>query len=157
MLVRTAQVSDAKPLAELINEIIARGGTTAHRRPFDEQQMIEQFINPPYGISCTVAVESLEIVGFQVLEWSDPNWPGPDKLSEDCGIIATYVALGCHGQGIGRKLFATTLAAAQAAGVRRIDATIRSENFGGQAYYDRMGFVDYRTGDSTVSKRLDFA
>ena len=94
--------------------------------------MIEQFISPLYGINCAVAFERLGIVGFQSLEWSDPDWPGPDKLPADWGIIATYVALGRQGRGIGRTLFAVTFEAARAAGVHRIDATIQCENFAGE-------------------------
>jgi ribosomal protein S18 acetylase RimI-like enzyme len=155
LIVRTADVADAEPMAALLNALIAQGGTTARRRPFDKKQIVEQLISPPYGINCAVAAAGSDVVGFQALEWADPDWPGPDKLPPDWAIIATYVALEHHGQGIGRKLFATTLAAARVASVRHIDATIRCENAGGLAYYDGMGFVDYRQGDGTISKRLE--
>ncbi len=155
--VRSAHLSDAGAMAALINKIIKTGGATAYRQPFDKQGIVEHFIKPPYGINCAVALGNVEIVGFQALEWSDPDWPGADKLPADWAIIATYVALGHHGRGIGRSLFAATLAAARAAGVRCIDATIRFENPGGQAYYDRMGFVDYRIDKATISKKLDLA
>jgi ribosomal protein S18 acetylase RimI-like enzyme len=59
-----------------------------------------------------------------------------------------------HGKGVGRTLFTRTAAAAQEAGVSAIDATIRKENTGGLSYYSRMGFVDYRTGEETISKRF---
>lgn len=55
---------------------------------------------------------------------------------------------------MGRALFARTAQAAEAAGVRFIDATIRSENTGRQAFYERLGFTDYRSGAATVSKRF---
>jgi ribosomal protein S18 acetylase RimI-like enzyme len=157
LTVRPAEISDAEPMAELINKLIARGGTTAYRRPFDREGIVEYFIKPRYGISCAVAVEGVDIVGFQALEWSDPDTPGPDKLPSDWAVVATYVALGQHGRGIGRKLLAATLDAARAAGVICIDATIRHENTGGLTYYDRMGFVDYRMGDDAVSKKLNLA
>jgi ribosomal protein S18 acetylase RimI-like enzyme len=155
LTVRPAQISDAEPMAELINKLIARGGTTAYRRPFDGDGIVKYFIEPRFGISCAVAVDGVNIVGFQALEWSDPDAPGPDKLPSDWAVIATYVALGHQGGGIGRKLLAATLAAARAAAVSCIDATIRHENTGGLAYYERMGFVDYRMGDDAVSKRLN--
>ena len=142
-------------MSEVINPIIAKGGTTAHQQPFDEQRMIEHYIAPPYGIHCAVAVDDQKIVGFQALGWCDPNWPGQDRLPADWAVVATFVALDRHGQGIGRRLFEATLAAARAAGVRTIDATIRRENRGGLTFYGRLGFVDYRKGDATIGKRMD--
>lgn len=70
-------------------------------------------------------------------------------------MIASFVALGRHGQGIGGLLFQSTLAAARAAGIRHIDATIRQENTGGRAFYGRLGFTDYRESAGAVSKRYD--
>jgi GNAT superfamily N-acetyltransferase len=142
-------------MSEVINPIIAKGGTTAHHWPFDEKRIIEHYITTPYGINCAVAVDDQKIVGFQALEWCDPNWPGQDRLPADWAVIATFVALGRHGQGIGRRLFEATLAAARAADVRTIDATIRCENVGGLIFYSRLGFVDYRKGDATIGKRMD--
>ncbi len=157
LIIRTADIADAKPMAALINALIARGGTTAHRRSIEKKQIIEQFISPPYDIKCTVAVDGSDVIGFQVIEWADPDWKGPDKLPPDWAIIATYVALERHGQGIGRRLFGATLAAARAAGVHHIDAMIRCENVGGLAYDDGMEFVNYRQGHGAISKRLDLA
>lgn len=157
LIVRPALPSDAKAMSELINQIIAKGGTTAHRQPFDDSRMIEHFIAPPQGINCAVALDDQEIVGFQALDWSDPNEPGQDQLPADWAVIATFVALGRHGQGIGHRLFEATLAAARAADVRTIDATIRHENAGGLIFYGRIGFVDYRKGDTAISKKFDLS
>lgn len=44
--------------------------------------------------------------------------------------------------------------AAEVAGARFIDATIRIENTGGQAFYEGVAFTDYRVGAETVSKRF---
>ena len=142
-------------MCRLLNAIIAEGGSTAHRTPFDEAEMRRHYIAPPLGISCTVALDGAEVVGFQALERADPDWPGEDKLPEGWAVIASFVARGRQGQGIGGRLFAATLAAARAAGIRHIDATIRRENTGGRAFYGRLGFTDYREGAETVSKRYD--
>ncbi|WP_434053232.1 MAG: GNAT family N-acetyltransferase [Roseibium sp.] len=149
---RHALQSDADQMAELINRIIAIGGTTAYRAAFDSEKIVSEFIGPELAICCHVAVEDGEICGFQALLWADPSWPGEDKLPSDWAVIATYVDPDMHGKGIGRTLFTRTAAAAQEAGVTAIDATIRKENTGGLSYYSRMGFVDYRTGAETVSK-----
>lgn len=151
--IRPATPQDAGAMAKLINEIIAIGGTTAHAEPFDEAGIIDTFIAPRLAISCFVAVNGSQIVGFQSLEWADPEWPGADPLPADWAVIATYVDPHAHKTGIGRSLFAETAKAAKAAGAVFIDATIRRENKGGQAYYHAMGFRDYREGTATISKR----
>ncbi|MGP1253234.1 MAG: N-acetyltransferase family protein [Kiloniellales bacterium] len=141
----------------LLNRIIETGGTTAFRSPFTEDRMIRDFIEPPLGIRCSVAASGDDVLGFQALEWSDPNWTGPNPLPADWAFIASYVAQGAQGQGVGRRLFAATLAAARAAKVVAIDANIRKENLVGQAFYGSLGFIDYRSDEESVSKRFDVA
>ncbi len=152
---RPATPADAPAMCDLLNAIIAAGGTTAHKTPFDSDRMINHYIDSPRRLSCTVALEAAELMGFQSLAYADPTWQGPGKLPEDWGIIASFVRMGQQGKGIGGKLFTATKAAAIAAGLRHIDATIRKENTGGIIYYERMGFVDYVETDQTVSKRFD--
>lgn len=152
--VRPATGEDASAMAELINAIIRRGGTTGYRDPFNEQKIRDVFVSPPLAIACHIAEQEGRLVGFQALEWCDPDWPGEDALPSDWAVIATYVDQTCHGAGIGRALFTATRAAACKAGAVYIDATIRKENAGGQAYYEAMGFVDYRSSSEAVSKRL---
>lgn len=155
ILTRPAHRSDAESMCQLLNAIILEGGTTAHREPFSEKKMIEAYIEAPLGIACTVAVEGDSVLGFQSLEWCDPNWTGDHAFLPDWTVIATYVEQAAHGRGIGRLLFAETINAAKAADVKTIDATIRHENTGGLAYYNRMGFVDYRQYDEASAKRFD--
>jgi len=52
---------------------------------------------------------------------------------------------GSQARGIGAALFAASVAAARAAGLRVLNATIRADNVPGLAYYARRGFVDYAT------------
>lgn len=155
IVTRPARRPDAPGMCQLLNAIILEGGTTAHREPFSEEKMIEAYIEAKLGIACTVAVEGDSVLGFQSLEWCDPNWTGDHALPPDWTVIATYVARAAKGHGIGRLLFAETINAAKAADVKTIDATIRHENTGGLAYYSRMGFVDYRQYDEACAKRFD--
>ena len=140
---RPAAPEDAGTLCALLNPIIAAGATTAHRTAFDEGRMIAHYIAPARGAACTTAWEGDRLMGFQALEWADPDWKGWDPVPADWGLIATFVADGARGRGIGRTLFAATLAAARVAGMVAIDATIRADNVPGLAYYSRIGFVDY--------------
>lgn len=161
VIIRRATPEDAPSMVSLLNAIIAKGGSTAYSEPFTEEKMMDQYVarNPEFGISCMVAIEednpSTTVLAFQGLEWSDPNYPEDDKLPADWTFIATFVATGQQGKGIGRKLFQSTLEAAKAKRVTKIDATIRHYNKGGQSYYDRMGFKDYKSSSDTVSKRFD--
>ncbi len=152
--VRTAQQEHAGAMADLLNAIITTGGTTAYRDLFDVPDIISTFVAPKLAISCFVALDETGLVGFQALEWCRPDWPGEDPLPADWAVIATYVASQARGKGAGRALFAETLTSAQEAGVRFIDATIRQENTGGQAFYQGIGFADYRNSEETVSKRF---
>lgn len=142
-------------MAELLNAIIARGGTTAYREPFTDERMRADYVEAALGISSVVAERDGSILGFQALHWPDPGWTGANPLPAGWAYIATFVAIGMQGHGIGTRLFAATRAAARAAGVRAIDATIRRENAGGLAYYSRMGFEDYRSDDVVIARKLE--
>jgi L-amino acid N-acyltransferase YncA len=137
--VRTARLDDAEAMAELLNEIIAIGGTTAYEEPFDRSAMIDRYVEAPNLISCLVAENEGSIAGFQGLFRPIPEDPMPPNWA----FIATFARLGRTGSGVGRALFAETLVAARAANVSAIDATIRADNSAGLGFYARMGFRDY--------------
>ncbi len=127
-------------MAELLNEVIVAGGTTAHQRTFDAARMRHHYIAPNGLIACTVAEQDRAIVGFQCLIWPDAEG---DPFPDGWAIIATFAALDRKGQGIGTALFRATRKAAAEAGVCTIDATIRADNAGGLRYYEKIGFRDY--------------
>jgi L-amino acid N-acyltransferase YncA len=140
VIVRPATPADAAAMAELINVIIAIGGTTAYEEPFDAASMEASYIALPELVSCFVAEDAGAIVGFQGLMRSfDPD----DPLPEGWATIGTFARVGITQRGIGSALFARTLEAARIAGIVVIDATIRADNPGGLAFYARQGFVDY--------------
>lgn len=127
-------------MAELINAIIAIGGTTAYEDPFDAASMDAAYISLPELVSCFVAEGDGRLLGFQGLMWSfDPDDPLPDGWA----TIGTFARVGLTQRGVGSALFAETVKAARAKGVAVIDATIRADNAGGLAFYSRQGFVDY--------------
>jgi L-amino acid N-acyltransferase YncA len=136
--VRPVREADAADLAELLNEIIARGGTTALEEPFTPASLAETYLTGPDVISCMVAVDraSGRLLGFQTLIRED-------HLPEDVGDIGTFARVGGTQRGVGTALFAATRAAADAKGLSAINATIRADNTGGLAFYGRMGFIDH--------------
>ena len=126
-------------MCDILNEIIAVGGTTAYEVPFSPETLRARYIDAPSLVACHVAAAD-QILGFQALWWpTDPADPFP----EGWAYIATFARRGMTQRGVGSALFAATRAAAVAAGVSVIDATIRADNTGGLAYYSRQGFVDY--------------
>ncbi len=151
--VRPARAEDAPAMAYLINEIIEHGGTTAHKSLFDTDRIMSDFIRPQSAISCFVAVADERVVGFQALEWADPNWPGEDKIPADWGLLQpTSID---HARDWCRAYtFQAHGRAAKSAGVTSIDATIRKENAGGLRYYSSLRFRDYREGSETISKQF---
>ena len=154
ILIRSAAMSDAIQMSDLLNQIIKKGGTTAHRDYFDQERMSEHYISPPLGISCVVALSGADILGFQQLEWPAPNSNKKNPLPEDWASIATFVAEKAQGKGVGHRLFRQTYASAKACHAVAIDATIRKENHGGLTFYDSLGFCTYRTDDVAVSKKI---
>lgn len=161
--VRPATRADALAMAELINAIIAIGGTTAHEDPFTAEAMDAEYVSLSQSISCVVAEDGGQLLGFQGLALPYPDDPMPPGWA----TIGTFARVGLTQRGVGSALFARTLSAARAAGIATIDATIRADNTGGLAFYSRLGFVDYDrliaaplkdgTPMDRVRKRLDIA
>lgn len=143
--VRPARPFDAGAMAALLNAIIARGGTTALTEPVTGAQLRGWMAEADIW---HVAETDGEVLGFQ--------WIGRHaSLPEGACDIATFVAVGSHGLGVGSRLFEATRTAAKAAGYAWIAARIAPYNEGGQAYYRSRGFEDWRTTGEKVIKRFD--
>ncbi|WP_300438246.1 GNAT family N-acetyltransferase [uncultured Mameliella sp.] len=137
--VRRAGPLDARPLADLLNEIIAAGGTTALTRPISTEDMRDWMTLCPDRAAWHLAEDDAgEVLGFQ---WIEPG----DDLPDEAAQIATFARRGRTGLGIGSALFRETENAARALGYRWISANIRADNTGGLAYYQSQGFEDYGT------------
>lgn len=164
---RPAQPQDADAMCALLNPIIEEGSTTAHRNLFNENRMRDTHITAPLLIRTTLAFEGDTLLGFQLLEWADPDYDGPEALPADWAVIASFVRIGAQGKGVGRILWRDTLLAAKHAGVVAVDATIRTDNISGLAYYSGLGFADYSSIDGLelsdgsivdkIRKRFDIA
>lgn len=138
MEIRQVKEDDAEELTLLLNEIIARGGTTALEEPFTASHLAATMLTGTNVICCFVGVERAtgRLAGFQSLQrYHD--------LSDGIGDIATFTRIGLIQRGLGSALFTATCAAARHRRIKAINATIRADNIGGMAFYGRMGFVDY--------------
>lgn len=138
IIFRPATPQDAQGLCDVINPLIAQGATTAHRTPFDRDRAVHHYITPSDLISCQVAEDAGRIIGFQSLQWWDR-----ENLPDHAAEIGTFVAMGQQGRGVGHLLFAATLKRAHTAGVSVMDATIRTDNAPGRAFYAKLGFRDH--------------
>lgn len=135
--VRPVAADDAPALAELLNAVIAAGGTTALQEPFTPEALDETYLTGPDVHCCFVAEdEDGMLLGFQTLV----RYPG---LPEDVGDIATFARLGAAQRGIGSALFAATTQRATELGLSAINATIRGDNTGGLTFYTKQGFADH--------------
>lgn len=141
--VRRAGPLDAGAMAELLNEIIARGGTTALTTPVNREVILGWMAKDPLSIWHIAEDEAGELLGFQWVDQWDPE-------QRTRGHIATFARVGRTGLGIGSALFAATLEAARAAGMREIEAEIRADNTGGLTYYQSRGFEDVGRRDGVV-------
>ena len=153
--IRAAHALDARGMADLLNQIIAIGGTTAHTEPVMSQDLAEWMARDASQSAWHVAEgETGRILGFQ---WIEPA----DYLPQDAAEIATFVTPRSHGLGIGSRLFQATEIAARDLGYGWINANIRADNESGLTYYQSRGFEDYNTiigirlkDGSVVDKRL---
>jgi GNAT superfamily N-acetyltransferase len=136
MIVRPALPGDAAAMAALQNRIIRIGGTTAHQVEHSVDEVRDAYVTGA-GVVCCHVAEHGGIVGFQAVERMPGGW----------GDIGTFVDPNVQAKGIGAALFAATVAACRAAGLKAINATIRADNVPGLAYYARIGFTDYARDD----------
>lgn len=120
--------------------------------PSDPGYVLENYVQRETRVSCMIAVEGEAVLGLQALSRA---WAGnPYDLAEGIGVIGTHIDPTQARRGIGRALFAHSLAAAREAGLVEIDAQIGADNDGALAYYEAMGFRSYIERDGRVGKRL---
>jgi L-amino acid N-acyltransferase YncA len=138
MIVRPATLADAPAMTDLLNRIIAIGGTTAHETPFTPEAVASHYIAGDEPICCHLAEDEAGLIGFQCVGHNP-------ALPEGWGDIGSFVSPDRQRCGAGVALFAATVPAARAAGLTVLNATIRADNAPGLGYYARRGFVVYAT------------
>lgn len=146
LTVRPVADTDAPALADLLNEVIVAGGTTALEEPFTPEWLATSFLNGPDVLGCFVAEDDEgALLGFQTLVRNS-------GLPEGVADIATFAELGGTRRGIGTALFAATRARAAELGLNAINATIRADNTGGLAFYGKQGFADHGVTEAVPLK-----
>ena len=158
--VRKAEYGDIKEMSNILNEIINEGSLTLQNSITTPTDFKRNYFTNSFSLCNHVATQGSKIIGFQFLEWSDPNWSGIDKLPSDWGLIATYVSKNMRGLGVGKQLFEATRLASNDKGMCSISATMNSKNKGAIGYYESLGFCRYFTFENEykqtcISKRFD--
>ncbi len=147
---RPATPDDADALAAVQNAIFAAG---LRKTPVDADRMRAIYLDLPQTLALTVAERQGKVLGFQ---WLGRAWPGNEYgVAPGWGMIGTHIRPDARRSGIGRRLFAETLAAAQRAGLAHIDASIGDDNAPAFAYYQAMGFRPYRKSEGRIPHRFD--
>lgn len=152
IIIRPAGVFDAAHMADLINQIGAAQSPEKSRG--DIAKWMTQ--NANHSAWHVAEDEAGNMLGFQ---WIAPH---PD-LPAEAAEIATFVKSGDIGLRAGSKLFEATKAAAKKLGYHWINATVQSNNSGGQIYYQSRGFENWRRSAQlpnlwsadNISKRFD--
>lgn len=81
-----------------------------------------------------VALDDGHVVG-----WCD-IMPKPRELMRHSGVVGMGVAASHRGQGLGRRLLATTMETAIAGGLTRIELVVRTDNTAAVGLYRRFRF-----------------
>lgn len=151
--IRRAGAGDCSAIADLLNEVIAEGGTTAMTTPVTAEDIRTNMNRDPRGIWHLAEDDDGTLMGYQFVDQWDQN-------EHDIAIIATFARVGRTGLGIGSALFEASRKAAVTAGFKMIEAEIRADNTGGLAYYQSRGFEDHhriegvRLNDGTVVDKV---
>jgi L-amino acid N-acyltransferase YncA len=128
---RPATPADAFGMTEVLNAVIALGGTTAHESPKSADEVRSDYIDGPDVLSSVVVEKDGRIIGWQ----SVGMWLGDPH-------IGTFVQPGLQAKGAGAAMFAMTCDILRERGIAHIIAFIRADNVPGLAYYTRIGFRD---------------
>ncbi len=148
VIFRTAQESDAVLIASVLQDLFDAG---KRRKPCSAEFVLGHYISHPDSIRCTLAGDqSGHILGFQSLRHAVAD--NPYDVAVGWGIIGTHIRPSAARRGVGRGLFGQTLDAAHGFDLTFIDATIGAKNAEGLAYYEAMGFREYRQMEDAVSK-----
>jgi ribosomal protein S18 acetylase RimI-like enzyme len=101
--------------------------------PLDTLQAFVQD-NISQGYASFVALADGEVVG-----WCDAL-PKRLPIHRHVGVVGMGLLPAFRGQGIGRRLLQRALEAARAGGLSRVELTVREDNPGAIALYERFGF-----------------
>jgi ribosomal protein S18 acetylase RimI-like enzyme len=153
MEIREADAFDAEAMSDVLKELIAAGKRS---KAGDPGFVLRHYLQHPHRLHCFVAADfRTKIRGFQSLKRAHTG--NPYRTPVGWGIIGTHVRPSAARMGVGSRLFAATLNAVADAGLPAIEAYIGEENAPALAYYEALGFREYRRFEGIICKKLDLA
>jgi L-amino acid N-acyltransferase YncA len=137
MVIREVCPDDAEEIVDILNPIIESGAYTVLDSPVTadfEREFIGSF--PKRGLFYAALDDGRRIIGFQNVE----PFAAKTNAFYHVGIIATYVALSYHRQGVGQRLAEVVFENVRAKGYEKLFTYVRADNAGALAFYSKLGF-----------------
>jgi len=138
---RAMTPADVPSCVAIINATIAVGGSTAYEDPYEHETFEAHYLESA-ATSFVVTFEN-RVVGFQSCFEVEPGIYSIGSFTDQERPV----------KGAGRALITATIAAARENDATAILAKITSDNTGGLAYYSKVGFEDYQTVKSDLTRR----
>jgi L-amino acid N-acyltransferase YncA len=137
--VRDAEPADAEGLVRILNPIIEARVYTAFDTPFSIEAERDYLLTFPARGIWKVAIRRSDgrLVGFQIVEPFATYTGAFDHV----GTLGTYVDLELRRQGVARRLFEATFAAAPRKGFEKIFTFVRADNVAALQTYLGQGFA----------------
>jgi ribosomal protein S18 acetylase RimI-like enzyme len=139
LTIRRATASDAPGIAAVLEVIASERIHSAIDRAWsvEEEHRYLESLSPREAIHVALDTDD-RIVGLQVLD----RWSPVLGSMAHVGQIGTFMLPAWRGRGVGRLLWAATLAFARAAGYRKLVIQVRASNSAAQTFYRGLGFQD---------------
>lgn len=130
--VRRMEERDVPACVEIINHIIAMGGSTAYEEPYAEADFAAHYLRE--APVTNVVLYDGRLVGFQAAF----------DVGDGFYSVGSFTDRVVPVKGAGRAVFAKTLEDCRKRGGEAILAKITSDNVGGLAFYSSIGFQDWK-------------
>jgi GNAT superfamily N-acetyltransferase len=133
VIVRVATVDDAKAIAAVMAVVVGERVHSSITKAWTAEEQREHIAGLDIREAIHVAMEDGCVVGLQTFETLD---------AADIAQIGTFLFPEARGKGVGRQLFTSTLAFAEANRYREIRAHVRASNRHALGFYRSLGFDD---------------
>ena len=139
LTIRPATPEDAPAISSILAGIAAEAVHSAIDRPWPAaaQRRYLESLSPREVFHVAIGDAGL-VLGYQSLD----RWSSVLNTMAHVGQIGTFLAPAARGQGIGRALFAATVAFARSHEYRKFVITVRGSNLRARRFYASLGFVE---------------
>ena len=138
IVIRNATPDDAEGIVQMWNPIIRSGLYTTFDTPFtaEEERTYIESMTDRHIFHVAERVDTKQIVGIQTCA----PFPSYTSAFDHVSMISTFVDMNLHRQGIAKRLFPVTFAAARERGFEKFFTYVRADNVKGLTTYLSQGF-----------------